>query len=35
MSTLVEESGIAGADGRRKGDEGQDVPRGLSNRMFV
>jgi hypothetical protein len=29
MSTLVEESDIVGEDGRTKGGEGQDVPRGL------
>jgi len=31
----VEESDIVGKDGQTKGGEGQDVPRGLSNRMFV
>jgi len=30
VSTLVEESDIAGTDGRTKGCKGQDVPRGLS-----
>jgi len=35
LSTLVKESGIVGEDGRRKGGEGQDIPRGLQNKEVL